>query len=495
MLDAFLSAGGQVFQPAVLAAMLFALPIGLIVGLLPGISGISALAFLIPFTFGMEPLVGLAFLLGSYTAVSQGGSMTAIVLGVPGEVPNAATVLDGFPLAKQGRAGYAIGAALMASAVGGIFGCLILILLLPVMQSVVLAFASPENFFLSLAGIAFIGVLSSGAAVRGLIAGGLGIFLSLFGYDPTEGVPRFWFHFEYMLDGVRLIPLALGLYAIPEVLALMTSGKQIAREDSIETISYRQGFQGALAVLKYWGTTLRSSSLGAVIGVMPGIGGVTATFVAYAMTRQTAGNPETFGRGRIEGVIAPEAAKNAEEGGALVPTLALGIPGSSSMALLLGGFVILGLQPGPEFLTKHLDIAFALAIVCAFGNVVASASMFLLSKPLMHVTQIPGRILAPILLVLVIIGTYSAQNNTYDVLWVFIFGLLGIAMERLYYSRAALLLGFVLGELIERYFLVSLKAHGPFFFMRPIALSIVALVLLGLLWPNRRRIARLWRPA
>jgi TctA family transporter len=212
------------------------------------------------------------------------------------------------------------------------------------------------------------------------------------------------------------------------------------------------------------------------------------------MARQTAGNPETFGRGRIEGVIAPEAAKNAEEGGALVPTLALGIPGSSSMALLLGGFVILGLQPGPEFLTKHLDIAFALALVCALGNVVASASMFLLSKPLMHVTRIPGRVLAPILLVLVVIGTYSAQNNPYDVLWVFIFGVLGIAMERLYYSRAALLLGFVLGELIERYFLVSLKAHGPFFFMRPIALAIVALVLLGLLWPNRRRIVRLWRP-
>jgi putative tricarboxylic transport membrane protein len=363
------------------------------------------------------------------------------------------------------------------------------------MQPVVLAFASPENFFLCLAGIAFIGVLSSGAAVRGLIAGGLGVFLSLFGYDPTEGVPRFWFQFEYMLDGVRLIPLALGLFAIPEVLALMTSGKQIARADSIEPISYRQGFEGALAVLKYWGTSLRSSSLGAVIGVMPGIGGVTATFVAYAMARQTAGNPETFGRGRIEGVIAPEAAKNAEEGGALVPTLALGIPGSSSMALLLGGFVILGLQPGPEFLTKHLDIAFALAIICAFGNVVASASMFALSKPLMHVTRIPGRILAPILLVLVVIGTYSAQNNSYDVLWVFIFGLLGIAMERFYYSRAALLLGFVLGELIERYFLVSLKAHGPFFFMRPIALIIVALVVLGLLWPNRRRIIRLWRPA
>ncbi len=495
MFEAFLAGGGQVFQPAVLIAMLLALPVGIIVGLLPGISGISALAFLIPFTFGMDPLVGLAFLLASYTGVSQGGSMTAIVLGVPGEVPNAATVLDGFPLAKQGRAGYAIGAALTASALGGIVGCMLLILLLPIMQPVILSFASPENFVLSLAGIAFIGVLSSGAAVRGLIAGGLGVFFSLFGYDPTEGIPRFWMHFEYLLDGIRLIPLALGLFAIPEILAMMSSGKQIADEEKMEPITLRQGLDGALAVFRYWGTFLRSASLGSVIGVLPGIGGVTATFVAYAMARQTAGNPETFGRGRIEGVIAPEASKNAEEGGALVPTIALGIPGSSSMALLLGGFVILGLQPGPEFLSKHLDIAFSLAIICALGNLAASAMMFSLSKPLMHITRVPGRVLAPILLMLVVIGTYSAQNNVYDVLWVFIFGVLGVVMERLHYSRAALLLGFVLGELIERYFLVSLKAHGPFFFMRPITIAIILLALIGLLWPQRRRITRLWRPA
>ncbi len=492
MLEAFLSAGGQIFQPAVLAAMAFALPIGLIVGLLPGISGISALAFLIPFTFGMQPLVGLAFLLASYAAVSQGGSMTAILLGVPGEVSNAATVMDGHKLAKAGKAGYAIGAALMASAIGGLFGCALLIILLPIMQPVILSFASPENFFLSLAGIAFIAVLSSGAPSRGLIAGSLGIFMSLFGYDPIEGVPRFWMGSEYLLDGFRLIPLALGLFAIPEILALMSSGKSIARQGSVEQISFRQGIEGALAVFRHWGMTLRSSALGSVIGVMPGVGGTTATFVAYAAARQTAANPETFGQGRIEGVIAPEAAKNAEEGGALVPTLALGIPGSASMAMLLGAFLVVGLQPGPEFLAKHMDLALALAYICALANFAASFLMFLLSRTLVYVTRVPGRVLAPILLVFVVIGTYAAQNSATDVLYVFIFGVLGVAMERLNYNRPALLLGFVLGETIERYFQVSLKAYGWLFFMRPVSIAIIVIALVCLLWPSRRQIASLW---
>jgi TctA family transporter len=496
MLEAILSAGRQVIDPVVIATMLLALPLGLIIGLLPGLSGITAFAFLIPFTFGMQPLLGLAFLLAAYAAVSQGGSMTAIVLGVPGEVPNAATVIDGYPMTKAGRAGEAIGAALMGSALGGLFGCILLAILLPVVQPIILSFASPENFFLALAGIAFIAVLSSGSPLKGLIAGALGIFLSLFGYSPTEGVPRFWLGIDYMLDGFRLVPLAMGLFAVPEILALMTTGKTIARADTmLAPISLRQVVKGALAVFSHLGVFFRSSAIGSVIGIMPGVGGSTATFVAYAVAKQTSPNPETFGTGRIEGVIAPETSSNAKEGGALVPTLALGIPGSASMALLLGAFVVLGLQPGPEFLQKHLDLAFALAMILAFGNVASSVLMFLLSKFLIYVTRVPGHVLAPILLTLVIIGTYAAENNPIDVLFVFIFGALGVTMERLDYNRPALLLGFVLGETIERYYQVSVNAYGGFFFMRPISIGIILVTLVLLLWPNRKRLALLWRSA
>jgi TctA family transporter len=495
MIEAFLSAGGQVLDPAVLAVMALALPIGLVVGLLPGLSGLSAFAFLIPFTFGMSPLVGLAFLLASYAAVSQGGSMTAILIGVPGEVPNAATVIDGYQMAKAGQAGYAIGAALVASALGGLFGCIVLFLLLPIMQPVILSFASPENFVVSLAGITFIAVLSAGAPVKGLIAGALGVFLSLFGYDPIEGVPRFWMGFDYLLDGMRLVPLAMGLFAIPEILALMSTGKAIAQGAAIEPISFRQTVDGALSVFKHRGIFLRSSIIGSVVGILPGVGATTATFVAYAAARQTADNPETFGTGRVEGVIAPESASNAKEGGALVPTLALGIPGSAAMALLLGAFLIFGLQPGPEFLAKHMDLALALALILALSNVGSSALMFVLSKSLVHITRVPGHVLAPILLVLVVIGAYAAENNVNDVWFVFIFGVLGLAMERLGYNRPALLLGFVLGETLERHFQVSLAAHGPLFLLRPISLAIIAAAVLCLLWPNRRRIALLWRRA
>jgi TctA family transporter len=494
MFDTFVSAAGQIAQPGVLAAMAIALPIGLVVGLLPGLSGLSAFAFLIPFTFGMNPLIGLGFLLASYAAVSQGGSMTAILIGVPGEVPNAATVIDGYQLSKAGRAGEAIGAALMASALGGLFGCVLLLILLPVMQPVILAFASPENFFVALAGIAFIAVLSAGAPVKGLIAGALGVFFSLFGYDPTEGIPRFWLGFDYMLDGVRLVPLALGLFAIPEVLALISTGKSIA-QGPVDPVSFRQTVQGALAVFRHLGTFFRSAAIGSVVGIMPGVGSSAATFVAYAAARSASKEPEKFGRGSIEGVIAPESSSNAKEGGALVPTLSLGIPGSASMALLLGAFLIFGLQPGPEFLAKNMDLALALAMICAIANVGSSILMFVLSKSLVYVTRIPGHVLAPILLVLVLIGAYAGENSVGDVAFVFIFGALGVAMERFGYNRPALLLGFVLGELLERNLEISLAAHGPLFFLRPISLTIIILALACMLWPNRRRLVLLWRRA
>ena len=410
-------------------------------------------------------------------------------------MPNAATVIDGYQLARQGRGGYAIGAALMASALGGLFGCVVLALLLPIVQPVILSFASPENFLLSLAGVSFMAVLGANSPIRGLIAGMLGIFLSLFGYDPVEGVPRFWMGFDYLLDGFRLVPLALGLFALPEILSLMTSGKTIAQPSKIETISYRQVAEGGLAVFKHLGIFFRSSVLGTLVGIMPGVGGATAPFVAYAAARQTAEDRETFGSGRIEGVIAPEASSNAKEGGALIPTLALGIPGSSSMAMLLGAFLIFGLVPGPEFLKKHMDIALALAWIVAFANVASSIMMFALSRVLTYVTRVPGHILAPILLAIVAIGTYSADNSVIDVLFAFVFGTLGVVMRRFRYNRAALLLGFVLGSTIERNFHVSMAAYGASFILRPISLGIIAITLLLLAWPNRRRVALLWRRA
>lgn len=469
----------------VLVAMAIAIPIGLVFGILPGLSGITALAVLLPFVYGMEPLAGLAFLLSAHAITYTGGSVTAIVLGIPGSPPNAATVIDGFPLSQKGQSGYAIGAALTSSALGGVVGVAALVVVLPFLQPIVTSFGSPETFLLALLGITYLAVLGQGAMVKGLIAGGLGIFLALFGYQRITGVPRFWLESDYLLDGFRLIPLVIGLFAIPEILALST-GRAIAPDHSAAQLSWRQVWAGVRAATGARWLLLRSSLIGVFVGIVPGVGGETATFVAYAAAKQTAANPDQFGNGAIEGVIAPESANNAKEGGALIPTLALGIPGSAGMVVLLGGFLLLGLDPGPDFLDNHMDTAVGLALVLALANVVAALLVFALASQIIKITVVRGTVLAPLLLVLIVLGTYSAGNDPADVLFVFVFGALGYVLKEFDYSRPALLLGFVLGPLLETYLHISLQAYGPWFFTRPIALAIAALIVLGLAWPLLR---------
>jgi len=490
MLESLQAALAQFADPTLLALVAAGVPIGLIFGLLPGLGGLTALAIVIPFIYGMAPLHGLAFLLAVHAVIYTGGSVTAVMLGIPGALPNAAAVIDGYPLSRQGKAGYAVGAALTASALGGLIGVIVLVLLLPLLQPLVEAVGSPETFLLALLGIAFIGALGGDSPLRGLIAGGLGLFLACFGYQRVTGIPRFWLDFEYLLDGFRLAPMALGLFAIPEIVSLLSTGKPIAAGGAAGEISWRQVGAGIAAVRRRWWLLLRSSAIGVAVGVIPGVGGETAPFVAYASARQAAKNPERFGKGCIDGVIAPESANNAKEGGALVPTLAIGIPGSAGMSLLLGGFLILGLEPGAEFLDQHLDIALALALVVAVANLLGAAALLALAPKLALVTRLRGQLLGPLLLVLVVLGAYSSANNPVDVVFVFVFGALGYAMRELGFSRPALMLGFVLGASVETYLHISLQAYGPWFFTRPLSLVIAMLMLAGVILPLLREFRR-----
>lgn len=476
----------------VVLGVLVGVPVGLTFGILPGLGGITALAILLPFVYGMDPMAGLAFLVAAHAVIYTGGSLTAIVLGIPGSPPNAVTAIDGFAMSQRGRSGFAIGAALAASGLGGIFGFVVLFTLLPFLQPVVTSFGSPETFLLALLGITYIAVLGSGAMVKGLIAGGLGIFLALFGYQEITGVPRFWFGTDYLLDGFRLVPLVLGLFALPEILAL-AEGRSPTRERLDEAPSWRQVGAGIRAVFQYRWLCLRSSLIGVVVGLVPGVGGETAPFIAYASAKQTAADPEAFGKGAVEGVIAPESSNNAKEGGALIPTLALGIPGSAGMAVLLGGFLLLGLEPGPNFLAEHMEIAVGLALVLAVANVLGVLLMLSLARLLARISFVNGEVLAPLLLGLVVLGAYSANNNPLDVLMVFVFGVFGYFLKELDYSRPALLLGFVLGSSIETYLHISLQAYGPSFLLRPIAVGIIALIVLGVCWPLLRIIGPLKR--
>jgi putative tricarboxylic transport membrane protein len=471
----------------VLLIMAISVPVGIIFGVLPGLGGLVALAILLPMVYGMEPIVGLAFLLSCHAVVATGGSVTSILLGIPGSVPNSATVIDGFALARRGRAGYALGAALASSALGGVIGGLVLIFLLPVVRPVVMSFGSPETFFLALLGLSYLALMGGSSPIKGLVAGGLGLFMGTFGYHSISGVPRFWMEIDYLLDGFRLIPLALGMFAIPELLELM-SGRSIAskRGDNI-TISNKQVWLGvsAVSIARKW-LMMRSAIFGVFLGLIPGVGGETAPFVTYGAAKQSSKRPHRFGKGSIEGVIGPESANNAKEGGALVPTLAFGVPGSSAMVLLIGGFLLLGLQPGPEFLAQHMDMAYGLAMVLIAANLVGALALILLAKHLAKITVIPGHLLAPILVTLVVVGAYATENHFADVLFVFIFGILGVVMKLYGYSRPALLLGFVLAPLLESYLYISLNTYGPTFFMRPISLVITVFIILGALIPLYR---------
>jgi len=476
----------RVMRPDLLLIMLAAIPFGLIFGLVPGLSGLTALAILLPFIYGMQPLQGLALLLSAHAVIYTGGSVSAIILGIPGSPPNAATVLDGFPMARQGRGGEAMGAALAASGLGGIFGVLVLVAILPILEPIVLLFGSPETFFLALMGVAFIAVVGEGPMQKGLISGALGIFLALFGYQSVTGVPRFWFGSDYLLDGFRIIPLALGLFAIPELIALSSKGRAVAHDSDESKITFAQVKEGVWQVFRHPALFFKSSAIGAVVGVVPGVGGETSPFVAYAAAKQTSKHPELFGKGSIEGVIAPESSNNAKEGGALVPTLAFGIPGSTGMALL-GGFLILGLEPGPEFLKEHMDLGVGLAMVVAISNLFAAAVMILLARHIAQITHLEGHILAPLLLAVVVLGTFASKQNPMDVVYVFVFGGLGYILKELSYSRAALILGFVLTNAIESSLHISLRSYGWLFWMRPVSLIIIALLALGILWPTVKR--------
>jgi TctA family transporter len=466
----------------VMLAILAGMSLGLFFGLLPGIGGVTALALLLPLVQGMDPMPGLAFLLSVHAVIYNGGSVTAVLFGVPGAPPSAATLIDGQPLARQGRAAYAIAAALSASAIGGVIGALALGLLLPVLKPVVFLLGSPETFLLALAGVACLAILGKGSMTKGLIAGGLGLCLAMVGYQQTTGVPRFWFGSDYLLDGLRVLPVITGLFAVPELVRLALAGQAIESAPTDGSLPARQIVDGIIAPVRHWALTLRSSLLGVLVGIIPGIGGEAASFIAYGTAKHSAANAAEYGQGAIEGVIAPEAANNAKEGGSLVPTLALGIPGSSGMVLLLGAFQLLGLEPGARFLKIHMDLAVGLTLTLAAANLVSAVAMLALARPLVLVSALPGRVLAPVLLAIVLLGVYAVDASFADVGLAFLFGGVGLIMQGLGYARAALVLGFVLGRLIETYFSISMQAYGAGFLLRPITLAIGLLLLAGMFW-------------
>lgn len=446
--------------------------VGLIFGIVPGIGPLNAIALVLPFAFAMRPEDALPLMVALGSVGYTGGAITAILLNVPGTGPNAAALIDGFPMSQKGEAGRALGAALTSSGAGGVVAVFAALGMVFLVVPMVMAIRSADMVFVVLLGIAFITSLATGAVVKGVVSGGLGLLLSFVGYQAMTGVPRFTFGSLYLYDGIRLIPIALGLFAIPEMVILAARGGAIA-----ETVGVPKGmrdvWEGAKDVFHCWSAWLRGVIIGYIVGIIPGIGAETASFVAYGEAKRTSKHPERFGSGIVEGVIAPQSADNACVSGALLTTLALGIPGSATMALLLGGLVMVGLIPGPEMITKHLDLSLTLLVVVAVSNIMGSGICLLLAKYLAKIAYIPSRILVPLVLVITFVGIFAYKQDFKDLMACLVIGALGLAMRRLGFNRPALFLGYIMGSLLEGYLFIALRVAGPLFFLRPISLTLI----------------------
>ncbi|WP_102348626.1 tripartite tricarboxylate transporter permease [Bacillus sp. Marseille-P3661] len=454
--------------PSVLFLVLGSL-IGLVFGILPGLGGPQVLALLLPMTFTMESNDAIVLLIGAAGAVAIGGSLTAILIGTPGTPQNAATVFDGFPLTKQGKAGQAIGAATASSVLGAIFGAVILTIILPVGKYVVLAFSYPEYFMMAFMGLAMIAILSQGLLWKGIIAGGVGLMVSFIGFDPVTGETRYVFGSQYLWDGVKLVPALIGLFAISEAMSLFVTKGKISNE-KVNT-SYSGVKEGILAVFKNFGLFIRSSVIGTIIGIIPGVGGAVSNFLAYGQAVSSTKGESNFGKGDIRGIIAPEASNNAKDGGALVPTLIFGIPGSLEMAVLLGALTLHGIQPGPRLMLDHADVALSLIYALVFANIIVGIVAIFAAAPLARLTQINTVYIAPVIMVFAILGSYAAEGMIGDVIVTIIFGIIGFAMRMYDYSRVALVIALVLGEMMQQSFHQTLDLLGPTgFFTRPVSL-------------------------
>ena len=464
--------------------------IGLMFGAMPGLSSIVAMSILLPFVFLMTPEQALPLFIAICAVGYTAGAITAILLNIPGTSVNAATLIDGFPMTQKGEGGRALGAALASSGMGGIISVIFALLMVPLVLPLVFALRSADMVFMILMGLSFIAVLSRGSMLKGLIAGGIGLMLSFVGLHVITGIPRFTLGTIYLLDGLPMIPVVLGLFAVPEMVSLAARGGTLARLDAV-VLSMQGVLEGVKDVFRRWGLWLRCSIIGYIIGVIPGVGASTAIFVAYGQAKQISKHPERFGTGIVEGVIAPESANNAKEGGALLTTLALGIPGSAEMVVLLGALMMLGIRPGPEMMTLHLPLSFSLLQVLFVGSFLGAAICLLLAPYLARVATIPARILVPIVTVIVFIGAYAYEERFLGLAVLLIFGLLGLAMRKYGFNRPALLLGYILGDLFEKYLFLAYGTAGPLFFLRPISLSLIFVIIaLFCLQPVRNLLAR-----
>lgn len=461
---------------------------GQIIGALPGIGSVVGVSLLLPLTFGMDPTSAIIMLAGIYYGSQYGGTITSVLINMPGEAATVATTLDGYQMARKGQAAKALGIATIGSFIAGTFGVIVVTLLSPTLAAFALQFGPPEYFALILLGFTALGAVAGESLAKGLTSVTVGLLISTIGLDIMSGRPRFTFGEDWLLSGFGFIVVAIGVFGIGEALdgMMAPTGRPIINT----SLSWRASLPSAAEWARSRMAIARGALVGVLVGVLPGAGSTLASFIAYSVERNASKHPEEFGKGAIEGVAAPESANNAASASAMIPLLTLGVPGSGTTAVLLGGFLLWGLRPGPLLFSQHPDFAWGLIASMYIGNLMLVFINFFANPLFATMLRVPYAIQGAFVILFAVIGAYSLNNNPRDVVVMVAFGILGFAMKRLDYSAAGLILGLVLGPLAEKSLRQSLtlsRGDWMIFFDRPVSAILMVLAFVALLWPLIRK--------
>ena len=469
--------------------------VGLLFGAIPGIGGITAFIILFPLLLNLGADAAFALVIGLFAVTTTSDTVSSVLLGVPGTAGSQATILDGHAMAKKGEAARALGAAYTASAIGGVIGALVLALGLQILRPLVLVLQSPEFFALGLWGITMVSVLSGNTPLKGITMGVLGMMLATVGIEMSIGIERYTFDQMYLLEGIPTGLLALGLFGIPELMSLAIGRTSISRVPP-PTDLLRNQLQGAIDVLKNWTLVLRCSSLGILVGFIPGLGSSVVDWLAYGHALQTCPDRENFGKGDVRGVIAPESANNSKDGGSLIPTIAFGIPGSLSMVLLLSVLISLGITPGRDMMTTHLDLTFTIIWSLAIANIVGTGLCLAATNFLVRIVFLPYAWIIAAIIPVIFLAAFSWNGAAGDLYTLIFFSVAGFFMKLWGWPRPPFILGFVLGPILENRFFITLNLYGFTWLYRPWFLLIMALIVGTLLYPvfeERRQRAKMER--
>lgn len=450
-MPALADAWSLILQPTVLMYLLLGVTMGLAIGVFPGLGGIAGLSLVLPFMFGLEPSYGLALMIGMVAVVPTSDTFASVLMGIPGSSASQATVLDGFPMAKKGLAARALSAAFASSLFGGLVGAFFLTFFILVARPIVLEFKSPELLMVSAFGLSMVGILAGRVALKGMMAAGVGMLVASIGEGPFNGELRMAsYDFPYLADGLKLVIVGLGIFAVPEIVALLRKDKAISERTSLGA--------GWLAGVRDWWAnkwlSMRCALIGVIVGVIPGLGGSVVDWIAYGHTVQTTKDRSGFGKGDVRGVVGPESSNNAKEGGGLVPTLLFGIPGSGSMAIFIGALSLLGsgeLEVGQVMLKNNLNYTYAIVWLLALANVMGTIMCIALSGQIARITNVRFALIAPFIFMIISFAAFQSGQNLMDLAALFAIGFLGIMMRRFDWSRPAFLIGFVLANPVENY--------------------------------------------